>query len=120
MSILGWISFQVSHSSHFSREVWHQTNFLTFCARQVKGSNDHKRHYAQILATAALTGEELIDFHSALIEKHFREVLTQMSDALREQFRIEFDFLKKKSFYLFTVWNLKLGKIQPITEADFD
>ena len=98
MSILGWISFQVSHSSHFSREVWHQTNFLTFCARQVKGSNDHKRHYAQILATAALTGEELIDFHSTLIEKHFREVLTQMSDALREQFRIEFDFLKKSHF----------------------
>ena len=56
----------------------------------MKGSNEHKRHYAQILSSAALIAEEWIDFHGALIEKHFREVLTQMSDALREQFSLGF------------------------------
>ena len=98
IAILGWLNYQLNNSSHFSKEIWSNSNFLTFCSKQVKQSNEHRGRYANILATSALSGEKKIDFHHPQTEKNFREVLSNLCDALREQFRQGFGPIR--SLYL--------------------
>ena len=86
IAVLGWITYTVTQSASFSKEIWNQSNFVSFCARQIKVSNEHRGRYSKILATAAKCGEKKIDFHHPQFEKNFREALSSMCDALREQF----------------------------------
>lgn len=69
---------------------------MTFCSKQVKQSNEHRGRYANILATSALSGEKKIDFHHPQTEKNFREVLSNLCDALREQFRQGFWLIRSQ------------------------
>ena len=63
-----------------------------------KQSNEHRGRYANILATSALSGEKKIDFHHPQTEKNFREVLSNLCDALREQFRQGFPPIRAQCF----------------------
>jgi hypothetical protein len=70
----------------FSRQLWLQTNFVPFCCKLIRSSNEHRGRYARLLSTSALVAENKLEFQNPVVEKNFRDVLLTFSDTLREQF----------------------------------